>query len=95
MTKHKEIYIEGKRYEVGGKLEGDHLKHQLAMGRKVLYTKSWDVYAFQQLVTENTYDRKVFCVWIPSQKQWIKSARRPEDVIMGGAYKLIPAWMEA
>lgn len=84
-VKTKEIYLSGKKYLVGSFLKDEELAMALRQGRKVLYAKSHDVYSYKdgQLIS-----------FLPSGTPF-KAFRTQYDLITTGAYKLIPAWMEA
>ncbi|MDF9611905.1 hypothetical protein P5763_07440 [Bacillus cereus] len=84
-VKTKEIYLAGKKYLVGSFLKDEELAMALRQGRKVLYAKSQDVYSYKdgQLIS-----------FLPSGAPF-KAFRTQYDLITIGAYKLIPAWMEA
>ncbi|HDR7275058.1 TPA: hypothetical protein QCX06_002112 [Bacillus paranthracis] len=87
-VKTKEIYLGGKKYLVGSFLKDEELAIALRQGRKVLYAKSHDVYFYREgkLMTS-----------IPIGDRLLNSPafRTQYDLITTGAYKLIPAWMEA
>ncbi|MBG9828518.1 hypothetical protein [Bacillus wiedmannii] len=92
-VKTKEIYIAGKKYLVGSLLEKEELVRHMHEGRKVLYTKSFDVYQLRQRSQDGTYTRKLYS--IHPQGVVIEAFRTMSDLVESGAYKLIPAWMEA
>ncbi|PEO38305.1 hypothetical protein [Bacillus wiedmannii] len=87
-VKTKEIFLGGKKYLVGSFLKEEELAMALRQGRKVLYAKSHDVYFYKDGKLRTTVDFGGYALTIiPFRTQY--------DVITTGAYKLIPAWMEA
>ncbi|WP_144651024.1 hypothetical protein [Bacillus cereus] len=84
-VKTKEIYLGGKKYLVGTFLKDEELAMALRQGRKVLYANSYDVYSYVdgQLIS-----------FLPSGSPF-RALRKEIDILRVGAYKLIPAWMEA
>lgn len=84
----KEIYLAGKKYLVGSFLKDEELAMALRQGRKVLYAKSHDVYFYEDGTLKTAIDFGGYALKA-------KAFRTQYDVITTGAYKLIPAWMEA